>query len=278
MKWNIVADSSCDLLKMDGLGDEEHYGIVPLTIRIGEQEFVDDAKLDVEGMMKTMRSYKGSSSSACPSPGDWAEQFMKADNTIAITITSSLSGSYGSAMLAREMVLEEHPEKKILILDSLSAGTELVLAVYKIHELIMDKVSFDIIEKKIKEYMSETHLLFSLASFENLVKSGRMSRILGFVADKLNMRIIGEASEEGKLEILHKVRGEKKTVSMILDEMKKHKFNGSHVVIGHCFNFESAMALKKNIQDLWNGARVTILPTRGLCSFYVEEGGLMVGY
>ena len=97
-----------------------------------------------------------------------------------------------------------------------------------------------------------------MASFENLVKSGRMSRILGFVADKLNMRIIGEASEEGKLEILHKVRGEKKTVSMILDEMKKHKFNGSHVVIGHCFNFESAMALKKNIQDLWNGARVTI--------------------
>ena len=78
---------------------------MPLKIRVGDREFVDNSALDVDAMMDAMHNYNGASTTACPSPEEWAEKFMQADNVLAITISSSLSGSYNSAMVAREMVL-----------------------------------------------------------------------------------------------------------------------------------------------------------------------------
>ena len=195
-----------------------------------------------------------------------------------MTISSNLSGSYNSAMIAKEMVLESHPDKKIHVMDSLSTGGEMVLAIRKANELIGQGLEFEDVVKELEVYYAPRQVLFALSCFDNLVKNGRMSRVVGFVAGKMGMRIVGRGSDEGKLEMLHKTRGETRTLAFILEEMDRRGYQGTPVVISHCFNENAAHLLRHGIETKWPGADVTILPCSGLTSFYAQDGGIIVGY
>ena len=107
MKWNIVCDSSCDILTLPDLARDTAFSVAPLKIIVGDREFVDDETLDRQRLLDAMASFKGASSSACPALFEWARQFEKADFSIAICISSQLSGAYNSAMVAKDMVLEK---------------------------------------------------------------------------------------------------------------------------------------------------------------------------
>ena len=137
------------------------------------------------------------------------------------------------------------------------------------------------IEKAVSEaevLLRDTRIVFALSSFDNLVKSGRMSKVAGFVAGKLGMWGIGIGSDEGTISIKGKARGAAKATAMLLDDMKERGFHGGEVVISHCHNFAFADRLKCKIQELWQDTTISIMPTRGLCSYYAERGGLIVSY
>ena len=186
MKWNIITDSSCDMFGFDKEHENIVFSSVPFTISVGDENFVDDRNLDVDGMIDSMDACAEASHTACPSPHAWQEKFEQEGNVIAITISSKLSGSYNSACVAKDMVLEEQPDKKIAVIDSRSAGSELVLLVKKICELIESGADFETVVEKAELYSRHTHVVFALSSFNNLVKNGRMSKIVGFVANKLD--------------------------------------------------------------------------------------------
>ena len=245
---------------------------------MGEREYVDNAMLDTKAMLDAMANYNGPSSTACPAPEEWAEKFLLADQVFAITITSSLSGSYNSAMVARDMVLESHPEKKIYVMDSLSCGGELALILWHVNELIHEGVPFEEVCAEAERYCSERTLLFALANFDNLVKNGRMNRLVGFMAGKLNMRAVGIASDEGKIAMVHKTRGEIKMLAFMMEEMDRRGFTGGPVVISHCNNPEGAHRLSAGIRAKWPASKVTVLPCSGLTSFYAEDQGILLGF
>ncbi len=278
MSWMIVADSSCELRSLPNAAPETGFATVPMKIRVGEREFVDNAALDVAAMMAEMRNYNGASTSSCPSPEEWAEKFLMADNIIAIAISSNLSGAYNSALVARDMVLENHPDKNIYVLDSLSTGGEMTLAIRKANELIAQGLDFDTVVTELEIYYAPRQILFALSCFDNLVKNGRLSRVVGFVAGKMGMRIVGRGSEDGKLDMLHKTRGETRTLAFLLEEMDRRGYQGTPVVISHCSNEKGAQLLRHGIEAKWRGAEVTILPCSGLTSFYAQDGGLIVAY
>ena len=117
-QFRIVADSSCDILTLDGAD----FVSVPLTIRTDTEEFRDDDFLDVNEMVTVLRSTKGRSYSACPNIADWTEAFGDSGDVIAFTITSSLSGSYSTACAAKKHCEELDPSRRICVVDSLSAG------------------------------------------------------------------------------------------------------------------------------------------------------------
>ena len=132
MAWMIVSDSSCEIRELENPAPGVQFALVPFKIRVGEREYVDLATLNTQQMLQAMTDYNGASTTACPSPEEWAEYFLQADNVFAFTISSNLSGSYNAAMAAREMVLEEHPEKKIFVLDTLSCSGALAGAADKV--------------------------------------------------------------------------------------------------------------------------------------------------
>lgn len=278
MKHIIVSDSSCDIHTLTNTADDSAFACVPLSIRIGEKEFTDNEFLDTSKMLREMYAYKGKSSSSCPSPEEWAKQFRRADEVFVLTITSSLSGSYNSAMTARTMVLEECPDKKICIIDTLSTGPEMILLIEKLNEYFKEGLDFNTICDKIRIYQQHTHLLFQLESLDNLVKNGRTSKLIAKMADVLNIHIVGCASREGTLEVLHKCRGANRSYSSMLKEMIQNGYSNGKVIISHCENEEGAKLLKSKIETAYETPDIRIIPTGGLCNFYAERKGILLGY
>ncbi len=278
MKWNIVTDSSCDLFPSEYENGKVGLSSVSFVISVGDRDFRDDENLDVAEMVDAMEEYKGISRSACPSPEDWLKEFDKAEMNIVLPISSNLSGSMNSAVVAQNMALEADPEKKVAVVDSHSTGPEVTMCVERIRDMIKSGMNFENIVSEVEEFFKNTHIAFALSSFDNLVKNGRMSKIVGFIAKKLGMWGIGIGSDEGRIEIKGKTRGSVRMIGMLIDEMKEKGFTGGRVIISHCQNSALAEVLRDKIISIWNSADVSIMPTRGLCSFYAEREGLILSF
>ncbi len=278
MKWNIVTDSSCDLLQFAPEDERVSFSTVPFVIRAADTEFIDDEHLSVPEMVSTLAKIPEAGRTSCPSPEAWLEKFQAAEgNIVVVTISSNLSGSYNSACLARDMLLETEPDRNVAIIDSKSAGPELTMIVRKLYSLMDEDLSFAAVEQQLNDFTDRTQTVFALTSFDNLVKNGRVGRIAGFVAGKLGMCGIGVAND-GRIDVRSKVRGAHRALKVVIDNMKENSFAGGNVLIAHCLNEELALKLKSLIEENWGSALVNIMPTRGLCSFYAEKGGMIIAY
>ncbi len=274
MSIRIVADSSCDLTELPGVD----FVNVPLTICSDEKDYVDDAALDIAAMVEDLRHYKGRSGTSCPSIGAWHDAFAGADEVFAFTITSGLSGSYNAAVAAKDMIIKENPGRRIHIFNTLSAGPEILLAVEKTCELAADGADFDSIRDWVTAYQERTRLLFALESLHNFAQNGRVSKVAAAACGVLGIRALGQASDHGTLELLAKCRGAKHTLAGFIEQMKKMGYHCGRVIIAHCFNEDGAVQLKADILSQFGKADVKIRQLRGLCSYYAERGGILVGF
>lgn len=274
MKFKIVSDSSSNIFSFPGVA----FASVPLKINTAAAEYVDDENLDVAKMVREIQETKGKSGTSCPNVHDWLEAFEGADYVFAITITSNLSGSCAAAMQAKEVYEESNPGAKVFVVDTLSTGPEMRLIMERIREWIAEKLPFEQIREKIQQYQKRTHLLFSLESLTNLARNGRVNPAVAKIAGVLGIRVVGCASEVGTLQQLHKCRGEKKALETIFQEMKDRGFVGGRTRIAHCFNPEAAAKLKESILAAFPKCDIHIEPTTALCSFYAEQGGLLIGF
>lgn len=278
MEWMIVSDSSCEIRTLD-TAPGVTFALAPFKIRIGQREYVDLPTLNTHAMLEAMTEYNGASTTACPSPEEWAEHFLQGDNVIALTISSNLSGSYNAAMSAREMVLEEHPEKNIFVLDTLSDAGALAGAAELANRRIAEGAGFDELCAELKAFNDAGHILFALASFENLAKNGRVNRVVGFLAGKLNMRVLGRRTADGKIDFFFKTRGETRVLARILEQMDEDGYDGARpVYISHCNNPDAARLLRHGIRAKWKEAPLHVLPCAGLCSFYAQDQGIIITY
>ena len=273
-KFKIVADSSADLFELKNVP----LSSAPLKIVAGSKEFVDDQNLNLEGMVDFLLNYKGKSSTSCPNPEDWLSAFEGAKNVFCIPITATLSGSYNAAITAKELYLEKHPDRNVFVANTLSAGPELKLISEKIEELILQELEFDEICEKINKYMEATALVLVLESMKNLAINGRVSSIVAKAAGLLGIRVVGKASAKGDLEPLSKCRGEEKALRYMADFITESGCKNGKIRIAHCFNQNAAETLKQMILKLIPNAQIELYSCAGLCSFYAEKGGMLVGF
>ena len=273
MNYKIVTDSSSNVFTISGVP----YTCVPMKINTSEKEYIDTPELDVNSMVEDLKTVTGKTGSSCPNTHEWIEAFGDADCVFAITITSKLSGSYSSAMQAAEEYMTAHPGAKVCVLDSLSAGPELQLTVETIRDRILAGNSFEEIQAIARHSQKHTHLSFSLKSLTNLARNGRVSPAVAKIAGVLGIYIVGRAYE-GTLDPTHKCRGEKKVLKTLQEDMKAAGYRGGRVRIAHCQNPEAASVLKNALLSEYPGADIQIDVCKGLCSYYAEVGGLMVGF
>ena len=281
MTWNIVSDSSCDLRMAAFESDRVRFETVPLRIQVGEREFLDNDDLVVPDLLDAMSQEKSASSTACPSPAAFARAFEAGDCTVCFTISSNLSGTYNSAVMGREMVLEEHPEKEICIIDSKATAGAMVLLIRKAKELMEADTQGDFaaICDQLRLYQAALRTCFTLENFDNLIKNGRMRPLVGTLLHSLGIHVIADATPQGTIHVADKARGEAKTYKTITALMKSSKdCTGAEVVISHCENMAGALKLKQQILEDLPVKSVDVLSCRGLTSFYAMEKGLIIGY
>lgn len=271
----LIVDSSANTLS----DPARNLEVVPLTLTFGEENLLDDENLNISDFLTKMEVNQEAGKTAAPSIQRWLDALDGAEQAIIVTITSGMSGTYSSALQARDIYLESHPLAKIIVVDSRSAGPELELIIEGIEEMLQDpKLRFADLESKIAEYRTKTSLLFLLQSLRNLSLNGRVSPAVAKLAGLLKINLIGTASVDGDLKPLTKARGMKKALKELVKQMEENKYQGGRVIIDECENLTDAEKLKELILEKYPEAKITIRPMRGLCSFYAERGGLMVAF
>ena len=272
MRYQIVSDSSSNIFAVEGVC----YTTVPMKIIAGDREYVDNEVLDVRGMVNDLKAYKGKSGSSCANAQEWLDAFGDADMVFGVTISRNLSGSFNAAEAAAREFAEEHPEAKIHIFDTLSAGPGMAMVIEKIHELVEKDLDFEQIVAQVREYQNHCHILFCLESMNNLARNGRVNPAVAKIASVLGIRACGDA-QNGQIIPTQKPRGQKKATEVLAAMIRERGFsNGSWLRIAHCFGETQARLLADAVRKDFPDARITIEPTGALCSFYAEEGGLII--
>lgn len=270
----IVTDSSANLERLEKMD----YISVPLTVRIGETEYADTPALRVDEMLRAMDACETGTSTACPGVWDWLQAFGEDDRIFAAVLTGRLSGCCGAARIAAGEYMEEHPDRKVFVLDTLSTGPELELIAEGFEELILSGLSFEEACREIGTYRERTHLGFVLTSLDNFARNGRVSAALAKIVSVLHINIVGRASGEGELEPLNKCRGRKRALEQLWKNMTDAGYAGGKVRIRHTENPEAAEEMRLKVLSAFPEADVRVGENRGLCSYYAEHGGMLVGF
>ena len=274
MGIKVVSDSSSNMF---GVPDID-YESVPLKIMFGGCEYVDQPGTDFEKMVLDLQDHHGPSTTSCPNVHEWLDAFAGHDEVIGVTISSGLSGSFDAAEMAARQYSEENPAAKVHIIDSKATGATMRLIIERLRDGIVAGKSFEQVMDDMEGYFKRVRILYALESLNNLANNGRVNMHVARVISALNVRIIGHASEEGTIELLHKCRGEKRTLRTIVREMAERGYAGGKVHIDHCLNQLAAEKLKALVEEAFPGGDVAIHPCTGLCSYYADKGGLIIGY
>lgn len=273
MKRKIVADSSCDMWELNGVD----FAVAPMTISTDNKHYVDNQELDVHLMSEELAKYKGVSHTACPSVGSWLDCYEGYDEVFVVTLTGAMSGTYNSAMTAKGIYEEENENVKVHVFDSLSTGPEMRLLIEKLKEMIEEDLPFEEIVEKGQDYLNHTRLFFALKSLHNFAMNGRVSKAVASAIGVLNISIFATASEEGTIQQISKCRGEKKVVKSMIEHLENAGYHGGKVRISHADNLKLAHSVRDKILELYPHADIIVYPMGGLCTYYAEKGGLLVG-
>ena len=139
-------------------------------------------------------------------------------------------------------------------------------------------MEYEVICENITAYLKKTGLLFMLKSLKTFANNGRVSPLVARVVGIAGICIVGKASNEGTLEPMHKCRGQQKSLVTLVDELQKQGYRGGKISIGHCQNPDGAKLLTEMIVARFPNATAETHALCGLCSFYAEKGGILVGF
>ena len=277
MSYLILCDSGTDFTKE--LKEKEEVIKIPLTLRLGDESFVDDDNLDTLDFLKKMKNYPDTPKSACPSPEDYMKYFDKADEIFIITISSKLSASHNSAKIAIDMYHEEHGKNKVYLIDSKGAAASQALLAHKIIELKEAGLGFEDTIKEVEKLNAKKQTVFVVETLENLRKNGRLTGIKAFIAEALNIKPVMTTDGEGNIIKADQARGINKAFSILAYLAAKHaeKTGSKALMISHCNCPERAEKIKAMIEEKYKFDRVDIVMTGGIATLYAAEGGIIIG-
>ncbi len=278
MSYLILCDSCTDFTPQ--LRQDSHYKIIPLTLHIGDYDVTDDESFDQKDFLRRVADYPECARSSCPSPQHFMRWCQQADEIYMVTLSSQLSGSYNSAQLAREMILEQSPQKHIHVFDSKSASVGQTLIAMKINELAGKGLSFESVIKQTEQFIDEMGTKFVLETLENLRKNGRLSNLSAAIANALNIKPVMTSTPVGEIDKFSQARGMKRAIQKMAEAIAGDAVHPEEKTLGiaHCNNRERAEFTRDEILKLVPFKNIYITDTAGVSSLYAADGGIVVCY
>ncbi len=278
MKVKIIGDSCCDL--SEDFKRMMNVQIVPLTIEVEGKTYIDDDSLDTLELLKDMKKSSTVPKTSCPSPDAYMKSYEGEEDVFVVTLSSELSGSYNSAILAKKIYLEENEGKFIYVFDSKSASTGQALIAMKVYELAQEGYESEDIVKKVEAYITEMKTLFILESLDNLIKAGRIGLLKGKLATILSIFPIMKSNEKGQIDLLENIRGSKKAFNRLVDVIGEQgvRLEDRVLAIAHCNCLDKANKFKAEMIARYNFKDIVIFETHGISTVYANDGGLIISF
>ncbi|MCH1982556.1 DegV family protein [Ruminococcus sp. OA3] len=277
MDFKIVVDSSGEFT--EEMKADPRFESVPLILDVDGESIVDDETFVQADFLRKVADSPNCPKSSCPSPESFRRAFdCGARHVYAVTLSAELSGSFNSAMLGRDLLLEEKPDQKIYVFNSRSASIGETLIALKIAECEEAGMEFEEIVQAVEAYIASQNTFFVLENLDTLRKNGRLSLVKAFVASALKIKPVMGATDEGTICQLDQARGINKALVKMVDYVAERTADSANRVlaISHCNCAERAEIVKEGIMARMKVKDTVILDTRGLSSMYANDGGVIV--
>ena len=276
MEYRIIIDSCGDLTP--DMKADPHIASVPLTLRVGTTEIIDDESFDQKDFLARVAACEECPKSACPSPDSYLHACGDADRAYIVTLSSELSGSYNSALLAARMFEDEHPGSRCHVFNSRSASVGQTLIGLNIRELETMGATFDEVVAGTEAYIEQQHTYFVLDNLDTLRKNGRLSRIKAFMASALKIKPVMGSTPEGAIAQLDQTRGANKALKLMCTIAAKNVRPGSvrRAAVAHCNCEERGLLVAEEMKRLLLIPEILVVPAAGVTSMYANDGGVVL--
>ena len=282
MSIQILGDSCCDLTP--ALKTLLGVRLIPLELRPNQElSFVDDETLDTDALLRAMKASKQATSTACPSPEAYAAAMRECEACVVVTLSAKLSGSYNAAVMGRNLVLEEEPDKQIFVLDSESAAAGQTRLLLLLYDLIQEGLPFDEVVARACAFRDKMRTLFVLEDLSNLIKNGRISKAAGVIGSMLSLRPIMCDNGQGENACLEKVRGTANAMARLVIRVAELTRDAAarsvRLVMSQCNCTDRALSLKKSLLEACPALEdVLIVPAAGVTTVYANDGGIVLAF
>ena len=246
MRYKIIIDSCGELL--DEWKKDECFESIPLTLMVGAEQIIDDETFDQADFIDKVAACPECPKSACPSPERYMRAYdCEAEHIYAVTLSSELSGSYNSALLGRDLIMEDHPDKKIHVFNSRSASIGESLIGMKIQECEEAGMSFEEVVSTVEHYIEGQHTFFVLENLDTLRKNGRLSKVKALVASALKIKPVMGSTDDGNICQLDQARGMNRALIKLVEQVIEKTPDSAEKVlaISHCNCPARAQVLKE---------------------------------
>ncbi len=274
MENNIIVDSCTDFIK-----ETEDLDRVPFRILIDNEEIVDE-NLDINKLIEKMKSTKQQIKTACAPPEDFINKLKEEASNFIVTISSQLSGSYNSAMVAVETFKERFPESFVHVFDSKTACAGETLVAMKVKQLLEENSNISEVIEQTNKYITKLRTLFVLDSLDNLAKNGRITNFKAILANIMHIVPIMGEDGEGRIVLKEQVRGKKKAIARLIDMIAEYNIDFENTILGitHVNCLEKAEKLRDEIKSRYPFKDVKIFKSSGLSTVYADDGGIVIAF
>ncbi|KKI93591.1 hypothetical protein WQ54_02990 [Bacillus sp. SA1-12] len=278
MNVHIIADSACDL--PINYFEEHSISFLPLSVEMNGKQLADQKEIKPKQLYDAMREgmvVKTSQASPLLIKELFTSLANKGISSLYVAFSSELSGTYQTAMMMRNEVLEEYPDFKLSIVDSKCASLGHGLAVKYAKELSEKGKSLSEIEEAVTSYCSKIEHIFTVDDLEYLARGGRISKASAFVGGLLNIKPLLHV-ENGKLVPLEKIRGRKKVFKRMIEIMRERGVNlqNQTIAISHGDDEKTANEMKALIEEAFSPKEIYINYVGAVVGAHAGPGTLAI--
>lgn len=263
---DVCADIPVDVAK------ERNIIVMPMNLTVNDNERLYTAEsFDCKSFYDGMR--QGDKCSTSQITTDFYKEFFtpflkNGDDVIYVCLSSGLSGSYNGSFNAVEELKAEFPERNIRSIDSLGASLGEGLLTLRIAKLRDEGKSFEEIVEWAEENKHNVMHWFTVNDLQYLHRGGRVSKTTAIVGTLLDIKPVLQCNSEGKLVANAKVKGRKRAVKTLLEDMDKYgtDINGQEICISHGDCLDDALTLKNLVAEKYPD-----------CTFIIGHIGAVIG-
>lgn len=254
---------------------------ISLTVHFPDESF-DETQVPYDYFYRKIEQDNVIPTSSQPTPADLYEAFKaivtQGDEVLAIFISAKMSGTYDTALSAKQMVLEEFPEARIEIVDSKTNSMALGLQVVEAAQAAKANKDLDEILEIVQQVSARVHFYFVPASLRYLIKGGRIGGASALIGSLLQIRPILYVNE-GMTDIFDRVRGTKKAVSRMLHQLDEDakKYGLRHLLVHHIADEKQGQELAAHLSEKYH-REVSSLPLGPVIGLHVGPGTIAIVY